>query len=159
VLRAGLWWLGARLDAPSHAWLVGVPNGSVLGSLAPDAPVLVAGRELPLRDLVARDAFDGSHAPIGVFAAAGGPIRPQPGRVDVSVLDVAPLLFALAGQPVPDDLEHPLRTDLLDPAWLAAHPPATVGASALPGLPRPAAIGGVSDDAMTERLRALGYVK
>jgi predicted AlkP superfamily phosphohydrolase/phosphomutase len=159
ALQAGLWWLGARLDAPAHAWLVGVPHASLLAGLAPDAPVRVAGREMPLRALFGPDAFDGRHAPTGVFAAAGGPIRREPQRVAVSVLDVAPLLFALAGQPLPDDLEHPLRTDLLDAAWVAAHPAKRVAAAEMPGLPHGEAAPAASDDATTERLRSLGYVR
>lgn len=159
ALRAGLWWLGARLDAPAHAWLVGTPRASLLASLAPETPIRVAGRELPLGALLTSDAFDGTHAPAGVFAAAGGPIRREPTRVGVSVLDVAPLLFQLAGQPLPDDLEHPLRADLLDAAWLAAHPVARIGAAEMPGLAPGDEFGGASDEAVTERLRALGYAK
>jgi hypothetical protein len=159
ALRAGLWWIGARLDGSAHAWLVGVPRGGLLARLAPDGPIRVAGRELPLRELIAPDVFDGRHAPTGVFVAAGGPIRREARRVDVSVLDVAPLLFQLAGQPLPDDLEHPLRADLLDPAWLGAHPERRIAASEVPAAPRGDAAGGASDASVTERLRSLGYVR
>jgi len=159
ALRAGLWWLGARLDAPAHAWLVGVPRAGLLARLAPDAPIRVGGRELPLRALIAPDVFDGRHAPSGVFVAAGGPIRREARRLDVSVLDVAPLLFQLAGQPEPDDLEHALRADLLDPAWLAAHPERRIAAAAVPAAPRGDPSGGASDASVTERLRSLGYVR
>ena len=159
ALRAGLWWLGAKLDAPSHGWLVGVPRGDALAKLGPDATIRVGDRSLRLRDVIHADAFDGVHAPTGVFVAAGGPIRALAARADVSVLDVAPLLFALSGQPLPDDLERPVRADLLDGDWLAAHPPRSIAAAEMPGLPRGEERRGASDEAVTERLRALGYVR
>jgi hypothetical protein len=160
ALRVGLWWIGARLDGPAHAWLVGVPRAGLLAKLAPDTPIRVGDRELPLRALIAPDVFDGRHAPTGVFAAAGGPIRREPRRLDVSVLDVAPLLFQLVGQPEPDDLEHPLRADVLDPAWLAAHAERRIAAADVPAAPRgDASGGGASDASATERLRSLGYVR
>lgn len=160
ALRAGLWWLGAKLDAPAHAWLVAVPRDEALAALAPTTRIRVGEREIVFGDLFAAERFDGAHAPAGVFVAAGGPIRRVPERGSASVLEVAPLLFHLAGRAIPDDLEHPLRADLLDPAWLAAHPPRAIAAADVPGLPRgteePGAAG---DDAVTERLRALGYVR
>ena len=75
-----------------------------------------------------------------------------------SVLDVAPLLFHLAGAPVPDDLEGELREELLEPRWLAAHPVVRAPASALPGLPA-ATAATEPDPALVETLRALGYVR
>ena len=107
-----------------------------------------------------REGFDGDHLETAVFAAAGGPIRARSERGSLSVLDVAPLLFHLTGQPIPDDLEGELPEELLDPEWLAAHPPRRVAAADAPRLPdSPDAPGvQVDDEAMLERLRALGYV-
>jgi hypothetical protein len=75
------------------------------------------------------------------------------------VLDVAPLLFQLAGRPIPDDLEHALRRELLDPAWLAAHPPRSAPAASVATVPHPASRTGASDAELEERLKALGYLE
>lgn len=159
--RAGIGWLGPPLDVHAYGFVVGMPRTEVLESLGPEDPVVVGGREVPLRTLMRLDPFSGAHAPTAVFVAAGGPFRAAPARLELSVLDIAPLVFHLAGQPVPSDLARPVRTDLLDPAWLAEHPPRVVPASQPPGFSREDATAGdaASDAAVTERLRALGYVR
>jgi arylsulfatase A-like enzyme len=75
------------------------------------------------------------------------------------VLDIAPTLLYLAGQPIPDDLEGELLSDWVSPEVLAERPPATIPGAEMPGFANdelPAA--GVDPD-LTEKLRALGYVE
>ena len=94
---------------------------------------------------------------MGVFLAAGPGIAEGP-RVDLSVLDIAALVFHLSGQPIPDDLDGELPAQLLAPAWLAAHPPRSVSAAELPSLASdPGEVD--PDEAVTERLRSLGNVE
>ena len=80
-------------------------------------------------------------------------------RDRVSVLDIAPMLFYLADQPIPDDLPGTLRTDWIEPAVLEAKPPREIRASEFPSLPEGPEVESVEDPELTERLRALGYVE
>ena len=107
------------------------------------------------------DDFSGAHDPIGIFLAAGAGIREQQARVDLSVLDIAALIFHLAEQPIPDDLDGSLPEQVLAPEWLAAHPPRTLSALEYPTLVRSVAAPDPSadDEEVTERLRSLGYVE
>jgi hypothetical protein len=153
------WRFGVRFEEAAHGWLVALPEEETLARVWPDGPVSLAGETLPAHQVVFREAFDGDHHPTAVFIAAGGPLRAHPQRRMLSVLDLAPLLFYLAGQPIPDDLEGALPRDWIDPAHLAAHPPRGVAAADAPALASsPAAPAAGVDDAMLERLRALGYV-
>jgi hypothetical protein len=152
---------GADFAEPAHAWLLARFDDDRMQRLGPEARVRAAGRSVRAGDLAFAERFDGTHHETAVFLAAGGPIRPVAERARLSVLDVAPLVAHLAGQPVPDDLEGTLPEAFLDPAWLAAHPPRRVPAAEAPRFvadPR-AAAPSVDDDAMVERLRALGYVR
>ena len=74
------------------------------------------------------------------------------------MLDVAPLVFHLAGQALPDDLEGELPRAVLEPAWLERHPVRTVpGGKFTPaGGSDPEAS---ADDELSERLRSLGYLE
>jgi hypothetical protein len=161
-LRLYLWWLGVRFDTPAHAYLFGVPRGDVLDPLWPNGSVRVGAKTLPIADLLQADDFSGGHAPTGIFLAAGPSLRRLPGRVELSVLDVSSLLFYLAGQPIPDDVEGELPEALIDPARLAASPPRTVAAAEMPGLAEEEGERGIEkagDEEIRERLRTLGYAR
>jgi hypothetical protein len=119
----------------------------------------VGERPLPIGELFRVDDFTGTHDETAVFLAAGGPFAHVPQRERISVLEVAPLLFYLAGAPVPDDLERGVPVRLLDPASVAARPVQAVAAAELPGLPPEPDDAQVDDAVLLERLRALGYVQ
>jgi hypothetical protein len=158
-LRQVLWHVyDTRPDPGAFAVIFALPQDGVLAELGPDAPVRVGERTHPLRELVTRQEFSGAHDPLGVFLAAGGPIAHSPSRGRLSVLEVAPLLFYLAGRPIPDDLERELPRAWIDPAALAARPPRRVAAAELPGLEAGGAAA-AAPDGLTETLRALGYVE
>ncbi|MEN8183962.1 MAG: alkaline phosphatase family protein [Myxococcota bacterium] len=159
-IRQALWYVfSTRLDPDAHAVVFGMPEGDTLEALWPDGKVRVGERTVPLSDLVARQEFSGTHDPIGVFLASGGPIAASAERGRISVLDVAPLLFYLAGQPIPDDLEGELPRDWIHPEVLAARPPETIAASEIPGFVVDGAPAAGVDPDLTEKLRALGYVE
>lgn len=169
VVRWALWLaFDVQTENRAHAMVFGLPDDDVLAPLWPDGEIQVAGRALPIGEAFSRQVFSGGHDPTGIFIAAGGPVEHAPARGDVSVLDVAPLLFYLAGRGVPDDLEGRVPTWLLSPDALAAAPPRSVPAGDLPGLPGVAghATGAPATDgppgtseALVEKLRALGYVE
>jgi len=152
---------GARFEEPAHGWVIARFDDPLMRRLGPDARVRAAGRTIRAGDLAFAERFDGKHHETAVFLAAGGPIRAIAERQRLSVLDVAPLVAYLAGQPLPDDLEGALPETFLRPERLAAQPPRRVPAAEAPRFaadesgPAPT----VDDDAMVERLRSLGYVR
>ncbi|MDH5566875.1 MAG: alkaline phosphatase family protein [Myxococcales bacterium] len=102
---------------------------------------------------------------LGIFVAAGGPLRVGLRRASpVSIYDIAPTALYLMGMDVADTLEGEVLTDLLAPEWVQAHPvrrgPADPGPPV--DLPDADARGG-SDSALDarlrEELRALGYIE
>jgi arylsulfatase A-like enzyme len=147
------------LDPESHAVILALPRAGVLAGLEPDAVVRVDGNKRPLRRVFSRQVFTGEHDPIAVFLAAGGPVAARAERDRISVLDVAPLLFYLAGSPVPDDLEGQVPTGLLEPAALQKHPVARMPAAGFPGVERLSVTGPASDPELIEKLRRLGYIE
>lgn len=158
AVRGFLWWAGALSDQPAHAWIFGVPRAGALDPLWPDGTVRVDGERWPLARLAHPDEFSGRHDPTAIFLAAGPAIRAQRERIELSVLDVAPLVFHLAGQALPDDLEGELPRAVLEPGWLERHPVRTVPAGKFTpaGGSDPEAI---ADGELSERLRSLGYLE
>jgi predicted AlkP superfamily phosphohydrolase/phosphomutase len=163
VRQWGLRWIldlafGVEFDPDAHAYVILRPDHEVLEAAWPDQTITVAGRSLPISKVVAADGFTGNHHPTAVFVAAGGPIRAMAGRGTLSVLDVAPLVLWLAGSPIPDDLPGVLATHWIEPEALAARPPEIVPAASFERLPPPA-LPEIGDEALIERLRAMGYVE
>jgi hypothetical protein len=148
------------LDDKQHAVVFALPDDEVLEPLWPDGRIRIGERSLPLSQAISRQRFTGDHDPIGVFLAAGGPIAQRSERGDLSVLDLAPLIFYLAGRPVPDDLEGRLPEELFAEEHLAAHPPRSAEPAELPGLgPEEGGSPVVEDPELVEKLRALGYLE
>ena len=161
AVRQVVWWLfDVEFGEHAHAYILAQPNAGALDPLWPGGRVAGEGGEWPIEAVAAPDDFTGRHHPTAVFLAAGGPIRPQRERLQLSVLEIAPLIAHLAGGPLPDDLERAVPEALLDPAWLAAHPPQVVPAASLPEPPRAGAgDAGAGEEALRERLRSLGYIR
>lgn len=150
---------GTKADETAQAMILALPRSGTLEALGPNGEVDAGGTRLPLGDVIHQQPFSGTHHPTAVLLAAGGPIQASDERAELSVLDVAPLLFYLAGGPIPDDLEGTLPVDHLSPEALAARAPEYVEAAALPGLPPgPHSTAPASDPKLTDRLRALGYL-
>ncbi len=133
------------------------------GEHVPEAPALLLGstrweleagvRSLKRR-LFARMPL-GAHHPEGIFllhgpaASCGEGRRPKP-----ILMDVAPLIFHLVGEAVPEGLDGAVPQAFLDPAWLSSHPVSYAPASA-PVRQE----GNVEAERIHERLRALGYME
>lgn len=145
---------------PAHAVLLALPT-EAMDALEADSVVSINGEQVPISAFAAPNAFSGQHAPVGIFLAAGGAIRHEPQRQKLSVLDVAPLVTYLAGEPIPDDFEGQLPRALIQPQVLAASPPRTVPAAQVARLPEEkgaTATGTESEEEIDERLRSLGYI-
>lgn len=147
---------------PAHAFFIAYPVPDTLERIAREGEVRIGDRRFPAKRFAAAHDFTGVHDPVGIFLAAGRAIRHRPGRARLSVLDIAPLMTYLAGQPVPDDLEGQLPRALLEPGYLERHPPRSVSAARAPRLPpepgMPSGTPGAVDAETEERLRALGYI-
>jgi predicted AlkP superfamily phosphohydrolase/phosphomutase len=145
---------------PADAFVFATPIAETFDRVGPDGEVEVAGERHPLAAFASPHVFSGDHDSTGIFLAAGAAVRPRAERTRVSVLDLAPMLFYLAGRPIPDDLDGGLDESLLRAEYLAAHPPRRVPAAEVPGLPdEPADAAEAENDVeIEERLRALGYV-
>ncbi len=159
AVRAFLWWYDVELSEPAHAYLFIRPRAEAVEGIWPEGTVRIGAQEIPAREFFSPNDFSGTHRRDGIILAAGGPIRAQAERGRISVLDVAPLLFYLVGRAIPDDLEGNLPTSWIEPAHLAANPPAQVSAKTLPEIPRGRAGSPSKDPRVMERLRSLGYVE
>lgn len=155
--------MAPRLPAFGFVFASVIPE--VMDELWPGGEVMVAGetgtvRTVALERLVAPHDFTGDHDPTAFFLAAGPAVARGLPRGRLSVLDVAPLVLYLAGQPLTDDLEGRLPTEILDPGWLADHPVRILAADEAPRLPPEAdvALDGAESEEIRERLRALGYL-
>lgn len=126
------------------------PGGALLAA---------SGTSRRIDEILHPHEFTGDHDPIGFFLAIGPAIAPRAERTRLSVLDIAPLVFYLAGEPIPDDLEGRLDSSWITPEYLAAHRPRTIAADQVPRLAEEAAGEDESTDEEVERrLRALGYL-
>ena len=129
--------------------------GEVLANVPDEAVVLL------LSDHGFEDRYAHSRAPTGIAIVAGGPTVVSPDRGRIGVYDVAPTVAALVGLPVANDLAGEARLDLFDPAFSAAHPPASISTWERDRPDDEATV--VEDESVEaaelERLRALGYIQ
>ena len=148
-------------NQPAHAFVFFAADSEVLNRLWPSAAIEGPEGNQPVSHYVQPHDFTGDHHPTALFLAAGPALKQGRPRGQVSVLDVAPLLLYLAGQPIPDDLEGASPAPLLTPEYLRSRPLRTVTAAEALRLPPEAneASGLEGDEELRKRLRALGYVQ
>jgi hypothetical protein len=159
VSKAIQYVFGVNLDGTAHTVIFTLPDDDVLSALWPEGMVEVDGRQTPLRELMGRQVFTGAHHETAIFLAGGDGVRHQAQRANLSVLDIASLLFYLSNQPIPDDLEGRLPVEILDPGRLAERPPRTIPAAEVPRLAKSGTTQTIDDPALLEKLRTLGYVE
>jgi len=102
------------------------------------------------------------HAPVGILVLRGPGIRRGVEIGNASVMDIAPTVLYLLGLPVARDMPGRVLVEVLEPDVAAEHPVVTI-ASYETGEPRgteaeAAPIASADDEAMLEKLAALGYV-
>jgi predicted AlkP superfamily phosphohydrolase/phosphomutase len=135
--------------------------GELVGAMGDVNVVVVSdhGFQLEAEGAARTPVYHHMSGPPGVFLAAGPAFRR--GQVDrLNIFEVFPLLSAVRGFPVADDLPARPPTRVLDPQYLASVPirrVATYGRRR--GSPPVAGGGSSSDDDALERLRALGYIQ
>jgi predicted AlkP superfamily phosphohydrolase/phosphomutase len=101
--------------------------------------------------------YAGSHRGDGIFVLAG-PAGRAGAEVDAGIMDVAPTLLYLLGEPVPAALEGRLLSEALDPELLDEQPPEFVDVETI-AVSTPRDYGGASPVEVEERLRSLGYLE
>jgi predicted AlkP superfamily phosphohydrolase/phosphomutase len=125
--------------------------GSLLELLPEDAVVLLVADhgQVSVGD-------KGDHYPLGAFAAAGPGIRRGARLHAGSILDVAPTVMHLFGEPIPLEMDGRLLVQLFEPGWLAAHPPRHAEERGGWAQPEATPLTEASDE-MMEKLRGIGY--
>ncbi|HWM89585.1 MAG TPA: alkaline phosphatase family protein [Thermoanaerobaculia bacterium] len=154
-------WMSRMIEdkVAAYALLAAEVNQDVFERMVREGHVLIGKERIPVGEFTSAHDFVGTHSMVGIFLAAGKAIRHQPRRLRLSVLDVAPLMMYLAGQPIPDDMEGRFQRALIDPAYLARHPPGSIQAAKAPRLPDEHGAQAVEDAETNEKLRALGYIQ
>ena len=136
--------------------------------LGPDLSLVLADGGtlsiLPSETIVARrEQARGHHRWEGIMVAAGPGIISGAVVDELSIVDIAPLVLHRLGLPVPEDITGRLPTEIFTAQELAARPLRTVPAGPQPE-PVTAPDGDLElepeeQEALVERLRALGYVE
>jgi hypothetical protein len=123
-----------------------------------DANVIVASDHgFHIEQDVTGDIYHHRKAPPGIFVAAGPAFRP--GRVDgLGLYDMMPLLAYLKGFPLADDLPGRVPEEIFTAPFLATNRVRKVASYGRRGSVTTASPDAAADEAMMERLRALGYV-
>jgi predicted AlkP superfamily phosphohydrolase/phosphomutase len=95
----------------------------------------------------------GTHRPDGILVLSGPGVRRGTSASPPSIVDVAPTVLAALGVPIPTDMDGTVLRDLFEV------PPAVDYTSPLgPAAPNAEALSDEDERAVTERLRALGYM-
>ena len=100
--------------------------------------------------------YVGTHRRDGIFILSGACAKPRK-DISASIVDVAPTMLYLLGEPVPTTLEGRVLTEAIDEGLLESRPPEFDDsrlAEFRPAEPRSAA-----GDDVERRLRALGYIE
>lgn len=98
-------------------------------------------------------------APDGIFLMSGGPTLVGGPRGRLHIYDVAPTILALLGLPVPRDMDGRVATEMVDPAFWAAHPIQYISTYESTAGVKPAGVELELDADDLEQLKALGYLE
>jgi arylsulfatase A-like enzyme len=107
----------------------------------------------PLASFVTVTTWSGSHEIEGIILARGPSVRRGVRLERASILDIAPTVLHLLGLPVAADMDGRVLTEML-----TAERPVETVATHDGAMPR-RTVEAATDAGVTERLRALGYVR
>jgi hypothetical protein len=127
------------------------------GPIDPRTPVQSGDLSYPAAVLLTGQRNTGKHDLAGVLVLSGPGVRTGVRLQGASVLDVAPTLLALAGEPVPEGLDGRVLAEALEPDWLAEQPLRTQ--PAWPARPAAGDASRAPEPEIEDQLRALGYVE
>lgn len=100
----------------------------------------------------------GIHHSYGVLIASGPRIRQGLAVSDARTLDIAPTVLYLQGQPVPEDMDGRVMTELFEQSYVEEHPPRLGPPSSSAAQQEGRALSGEEQRMIEERLRGLGYL-
>ncbi len=101
---------------------------------------------------------NGFHRVEGVFMAVGPQFKKGFKMPMAQMPDVAPTILHLTGQPIPDDMDGKVLTDIFQPQFLEANTIKTIKAEELPEIKRKD-FSDEETEEIADRLRSLGYLE
>ena len=133
--------------------------GEIVDAFGPGTNVvLVSDHGFHVESDITGAIYHHRQAPPGIFVAAGPAFRPGP-IAGLGLYDLLPMVAYLKGFPVANDLEGHVPERVFDPSFLANHRVRVVASYGRRGAAVTAPAEGGADEALMERLRALGYVR
>ncbi|MGD8792922.1 MAG: hypothetical protein PVF47_10245, partial [Anaerolineae bacterium] len=103
-------------------------------------------------------AGTGQHHPDGFYALFGPGIVPTGKRLDAGIVDVAPTILHVMGQPVPHSMDGRVLEEALEPRFLAAGPVRYTERSHLLEGDHREVYSREDEEVIRQRLRDLGYL-
>ena len=110
------------------------------------------GAENPLERLIC-----GAHDPMGILFMAGGPVRRGLDLKEANIMDIAPTVLYLLGQPIPDDMDGGVILEGLDTDYVSSNP--VQKAEAVAADVQAEGYSREDEAIIEERLRGLGYIE
>jgi len=135
---------------------------------APDLLVEIGWQKYLISDRLSGDSYfeeidfaaaRGRHRPLGVLVAYGKPFRQGAVYNESRLIDLAPTVMHLQGLPVPRTMDGRVLEELFDSSWLAEHPVQYSDEDEMLGHEEEHAYSEEDVEAITEHLRALGYLE
>lgn len=102
--------------------------------------------------------FSGAHRRAGMVTLYGTPFRSGLRLNEHQIIDLAPTILHLLGYTVPSDMDGQVMVEALTPEFRAAHPIQISGESWQPSTDDQAGFSAEDEQAITERLKGLGYL-
>ena len=102
--------------------------------------------------------WGGTHRRDGILIAQGKPFKKGVQIHGARLIDMAPTILYLMGQPVPEDMDGRVLQDLFEPAFIEQNP-VRAGGSAEPEGRKGAQYSAKEAAIVEERLKALGYIE
>jgi predicted AlkP superfamily phosphohydrolase/phosphomutase len=136
--------------APDIVAVLGPGHKAGIGSAGPPTEVVALGE-------LARDS-SGVHTMDGVFIASGPGIRQGAVLTGSQIIDLAPTILHLLGQPVPSAMDGRVLTDIFEPEYAAAHPVCYTDEASHRAF-EDVVVSDADDAAMRDKLRGLGYIE
>ncbi len=98
------------------------------------------------------------HTMNGICLIKGPLVRPGVQLSEASIVDVAPTVLYLMGEPIPDDMDGRVLSEAINPEWFAEHPPQYVAGQARAHDLDVPTYADEESEQVEERLRGLGYL-
>jgi predicted AlkP superfamily phosphohydrolase/phosphomutase len=129
-------------------------------STSPSFPEHIAEPAVEIRERkpATEAEWGGTHRRDGILIVQGKPFKKGVQIHGARLIDMAPTILHLMGQPVPEDMDGRVLQDLFDPAFIEQNPVQTGGRADSEG--RQGAQYSAEEAAIVEeRLKALGYIE